>query len=252
MAERLLLVHGAWATPEVWDPLIAALGDVETKPVDVTATGEPRTSSTQLVERIVSAIDGCEAPIVVIAHSGGAALVQQAVESRPDAVSGIVYIAGIVLPPGTDFTEACAHRYGRAERVGIGRWLESTADAVVVPPEAGAAVFFHDLDAPSAIAASRAMVPQDAAALGIAPSWTPGGLGRVRQLYVGATRDRTVPIELQRELCARCGIESVVELPTGHVPHLSHPGQTARVIQDFLRSLTAEEEATEGTERLHA
>jgi pimeloyl-ACP methyl ester carboxylesterase len=48
--------------------------------------------------------------------------------------------------------------------------------------------------------------------------------------YLVATDDETLPPDAQRQFAARMGA-ATVEIPSSHVPMVSHPGDVARLIK---------------------
>ena len=144
----------------------------------------------------------------------------------------------MMLPSQTDFGMLCVE-LGLESPVGISRWLVPTADgdATVVPPEAGAAVFFHEAPVADAIFAARMLVPQLESARLMAPVWTEERFGTVPRLYVECTLDRTVPIEAQRAMQRLVPGAQVVSLGTDHAPQLSALPELIDAITDFARQV---------------
>lgn len=119
--------------------------------------------------------------------------------------------------------------------VGISRWLEPTEDGrgTVVPPEAGAAVFFHEADSTDAIGAARRLVPQLETARLMAPTWTPERFGSLPRLYIEATLDRSVPLVTQREMQRLTPGAQVVSLESDHAPQLSARDDLAAALVEW-------------------
>jgi hypothetical protein len=70
----------------------------------------------------------------------------------------------------------------------------------------------------------------------LAPVSIPDGvLDRIPRHYVRTLRDRSLPPALQRRMLETAGVESVVELDTGHNPQMSMTAELA----DALDRLTA-------------
>ncbi|MFT4286351.1 alpha/beta fold hydrolase [Nocardioides sp.] len=235
---RVLLLHGAWAGPWVWDGLRSAwAGRRGITAVDLRTS--PRDTDADLVDRILAALDAEDTAAILVAHSGAAALAMTAAHRRPETVRGLVSLAGIVLPAGADLAAACAE-IGLDLTVGIGRYLEPSPGGTTVPPEAAAAVFFHDLDAEQAVSASRRLVPQAAAALSHVADWSAGTVGTLPHLYVEATLDRSLPLELQRHLAARVGVTDVATLACGHAVPVARPRQVRQLVSRFVTVITQE------------
>ncbi|UVE96502.1 alpha/beta fold hydrolase [Dietzia sp. B32] len=245
----VVLVHGAWAGGWVWDTVTGPLRAAGLRPhvVELPGVGvEGVVDDGEVVDlgiltdHVCALVRRLERPAVLVGHSGGGVVVTQVAERMPDRVAGVAFVAGMMLPSGMDFAALCAGLGLRAD-VGISRWLEPGAGGRVtaVPPEAAAAVFFHDAPAGEAIAASRRLRPQQESARLIAPRWTVDRFGRVPRLYIEATWDRTVPIVAQRRMQQLTPGARVVTLHTGHAPQLSAQGLLSAAIADFAIAVAA-------------
>lgn len=224
---NVILVHGAWAGPWVWDTLLAPLRTAGHIPHPLSLPGagtwgEEDITLDDVAAHVAEYVRGLGEPVVLIGHSGGGIVVTQVTELLPGNVAGVAYVAGMMLPSGTDFGMLC-DSIGLVAPVGISAWLQPTADGrgTVVPPEAGAAVFFHEATVADAVGAARRLVPQLETARLMAPTWTPGRFGSVPRLYVEATLDRSVPLAAQREMQRRVPGAQVVTLDSDHAPQLS-------------------------------
>lgn len=239
-ARNLVLVHGAWAGGWVWDSMLEPLRAAGFNPVVVDLPGagvldrDTVVDLSAVTDHVVAVLDSLDGPAVLVGHSGGGIVVSQVAERVPAAVAGIVYVAGMMLPSGMDFGMLC-NEVELPAPVGISRWVVSSDDGFssVVPPEAGAAVFFHEAPVADAIAAARQLVPQQETARLMAPTITPERFGTVPRLYVECTLDRTVPIETQRGMQQRVPGANVVSLETDHAPQLSARTELVTAIAEF-------------------
>ena len=241
----VVLVHGAWAGGWVWDTVTGPLRAAGLRPhvVDLPGVGgddDEVVDLDTLADHVSALVRLLERPAVLVGHSGGGVVVTRVAELIPDRVAGVAFVAGMMLPSGVDFAQLCAG-IGLPTDVGISRWLESSADGreTSVPPEAAAAVFFHDALEGEAIAAARRLRPQRESARLISAAWTPARFGALPRLYVEATGDRTVPIIAQRRMQQLTPGARVVTLHTGHVPQLSAPVPLCAALASFTRDVAA-------------
>jgi hypothetical protein len=78
----------------------------------------------------------------------------------------------------------------------------------------------------------------------VAPFVTPvsiplGALDDLKRYYVLCTRDRAIPLALQRRMIAENMCTDVVELDTDHTPHLSMTGELAKALHRFATHSSA-------------
>ncbi|MCK8672324.1 alpha/beta fold hydrolase [Rhodococcus sp. NPDC003382] len=243
---HVVLVHGAWAGPWVWDTMLGPLRAAGHTPhplalPGVGTWGDDDVTLDDVAAHIADRVRGIDEPVVLVGHSGGGIVVTQVAEMLPERVAGVAYVAGMMLPSGMDFGMLC-DSLDLVPPVGISAWLQPTADGrgTVVPPEAGAAVFFHEAAVADAIGAARRLVPQLETARLMAPTWTPERFGSVPRLYVEATLDRSVPIVTQREMQRLVPGARVVTLDSDHAPQLSARDELASVLAEFATRVAAE------------
>ena len=230
-ARNIVLIHGAWAGGWVWDRVCGPLKSAGFNPVVVELPGSGSWNPDDVIdldvvaEHVVAVVESLDGQCALVGHSGGGIVASQVAELLPSRVTGLVYVAGMMLPSQTDFGMLCVE-LGLESPVGISRWLVPTADgdATVVPPEAGAAVFFHEAPEADAIFAARMLVPQLESARLMAPVWTEERFG-------------TVPIEAQRAMQRLVPGAQVVSLGTDHAPQLSALPELIDAITDFARQV---------------
>jgi pimeloyl-ACP methyl ester carboxylesterase len=241
-----LLLHGAWAGHWVWDrvpPLLRAAGHLVVAP-DLPGRapwGEDDTVRVEdMVAHAMAALPQTDVPWIIVGHSGGGIVATMVAERllavRPGSVAGLVYLAGMMLPSGMSFPEACTLA-GAPPPQGIEPYLQPTADGrgTLVPPEAAVAIFFQCATPEDAIGAARRLNPQLDTSWMITPRWTAAGAGSVPRLYIEALQDRSVPIAVQRTMQSLVPGARIVSLDSDHAPQLSATGQVAEVLLDFAK-----------------
>lgn len=241
-----LLLHGAWAGAWVWDrvtPALRAAGYAVVAP-DLPG-GNPTADSAVSVEDMVAhalaALPPAGGPWIVVGHSGGGIVATMVAEvlatEAPDRIAGLVCLAGMMLPSGMDFPEACRIA-GSPPPQGIEPFLQPTPDgrATWVPPDAAKRIFFHCANPADARAAAQRLCPQLDTSWMITPRWTESGAGTVPRLYIEALQDRSVPISVQRTMQRLVPGAKIASLDTDHTPQLSCPNQVARLLIDFARA----------------
>jgi hypothetical protein len=88
--------------------------------------------------------------------------------------------------------------------------------------------------------------PQPVAVFATPVSIPPKALQSIPRYYVVCTRDRAIPLRLQRRMVAENPCADIVELDTDHTPHLSMADQLAKALDGFAAhsSRVAERHAT--------
>jgi pimeloyl-ACP methyl ester carboxylesterase len=236
----VVLVHGAWAAGWVWDavvPLLDARG-IDASVVELPGSAQPEERSTieANVERVTAAIGDREGRVFLVGHSGGGITVSAAGEVLAGRLSGVVFVAGIMLPSGVGF-DALRDELGDDPALHpLDAYLEPALGGrgTTVPPEVAVATFFPRAEAGAAIAAARRLEPQWNAGLDILPAWTPARFGALPRLYVEAREDRDIPLRLQRHMQQRSPGATVVTLDSDHAPQLSAPEALVAELVAFI------------------
>lgn len=224
----IILIPGLWLDASSWDdvtPALTAAGH-RVHPMTMPGLGEPapEVGIADWVDAVVELIDGIDAPVVLVGHSGGGNVAWGAADARPDRVTRVILVD--TVPPAPDH--------------GIGEF--ETVDGVV--PFPGWDHFpdedVHDLDAAMRERTAPltrsvpARVPTDPIALSDERRFAIP----VTLLMGGYDRQR-----LEAELAdwGPWGAEfssiadaTVVTLDSGHWPQFSMPERLAAAIVDAI------------------
>ncbi len=242
--ERLILIHGAWAGPWVWEALIpelAAFGlDAEALalPGDGTHSIAPEhATEADFLDCIAQAIAAAPGPVVLVGHSGGGMLVTAGADAFPEKVTHAIWIAGMLIPDGRSFDDIQTQIMGRDAGFGITPHVEQSTDGQTstVPPAMAIRYFFNDAAAPIARAAAARLSAQPNAGHRIR---TPTGprFADVPKLYIHARDDRSVIPAAQTAMSRSTAHVTVQTVASGHVPQLTQPRCVAQIIADWLSS----------------
>jgi pimeloyl-ACP methyl ester carboxylesterase len=245
-SDPVVLIHGAWAGSWVWDRLVPRLeaAGLACHAIDLPGNGtdslDPALIDFQsYLDRVDDVVGRLTAPVSLVAHSGGGNVASAFAEHRPERVSRIVYVAGIMLPDGMSFVDIVDMAIeNHPDAVGVNPSTMYSPDRRVsqVPPEAAIAHFFNDCDAADARAAAHRLSPQGEGGRAIVMRTTAARFGRIPRLYVEALNDKSVILPVQRLMQSLSPGAQVASLPTGHAPQLSAPDQLAATIIPFLRT----------------
>lgn len=245
MPERhVVLIHGAWAGSWVWDGLLDGLRSAGFTPhaVDLPGNGSDDTPAAAVsldlyASHVCALIDQLEGPVQVVAHSGGGMTATAVAERRAERLAGLSYVAGMMLPSGLSFAEACGELVSTAPEVsGVGPFLERSADGLGtrVPAEIACALFFHDVQLPQALAAAQRLGIQPDGGRAVVARWTAERFGRVPRLYIECSTDRSVVPAVQRWMQELVPGAERVTLDCGHAPQLAAPDRLLNSLLPFF------------------
>jgi pimeloyl-ACP methyl ester carboxylesterase len=226
---NIVLVHGAGADGSSWSGVIERL---QADGYHVTAPQFPLTALADDVARLRQVLDLQDGPVIVAGHSYGGQ-VMTALGADAPKVAGLVYVAAFGLDQGESLgallsqgpvTPALAHLI--TDTHGFG-WL-SEDDFVNH--------FAGDVDPIRAKVMYAVQQPLAAAAfaevMGV-PAWK-----TLPSWYLVAADDQALPPDAERMFASRMGA-TTVEIPSGHVAMVSHPGDVARLIKTAADAASA-------------
>ena len=226
---NIVLVHGAWADGSSWSAVVERL---QADGYHVTAPQFPLTALADDVARLRQVLDLQDGPTIVAGHSYGGQIMTALGTDAPN-VAGLVYIAAFGLDQGESLgallsqgpvTPALAHLF--TDKQGFG-WLSEddfvhhfAADVNPVKAEV-----MYAVQQPLATSAFGDVM--GVPAWKTLPSW-----------YLVATDDQAIPPDAERQFASRMGA-TTVEIPSSHLPMVSHPGDVAQLIKTAAEGVPA-------------
>ena len=217
---NIVLVHGAWADGSCWSGVIERL---QADGFHVRAPQFPLSSLADDVARLRQVLEFQDGPTLVVGHSYGGQVITAGADA-PNVV-GLVYIAAFALDEGESLgallsqgpaTPALAHLFTDARGF---NWI-SEDDFVNH--------FAADVDPAQAKVLYAVQQPLTGSALGEVmgfPAWK-----SLPSWYLVAQNDEALPPDVERQFAARMGA-TTVEIPSSHVPMVSHPNEVADLIE---------------------
>jgi pimeloyl-ACP methyl ester carboxylesterase len=237
---RFVLVHGAFTGAWIWSPLaerlraaghsvdvfdLPGLGDDATPPEDVSLDS----CAARLGEVLATGVE----PAIVAGNSLGGVIATQAAARHPQRVAALVYVTVFVPRDGQSLLDLTHLPEGADDQV--------QANIIVEPPVATMpaaasrnALYGSCSEADAAWAVSKQR-PQPLGPFAAPVSIPTGALDGISRYFVLCTKDRAIPVALQRRMIAENAITNVVELDTDHTPHLSMTAALADALQQFAR-----------------
>ena len=224
--KNVVLVHGAFADGSGWEPVAQILMNDGYK---VSVVQHPETSYADDQKYTKAAIDAMGGPVVLVGHSYGGSVITEA-GNHPN-VKALVYIAAFALDAGESCAtiEAAVPQASKAFKPdGNGNWW--------IEQEHFVADFAADIprDEAEFMAISQVPISTDAFTHQVKnPAWK-----HKPTWYMVATEDRSINPEQERMMAKRAKARTV-EVKSSHVAYLSHPKETAKLIEEAATSASA-------------
>ena len=211
----ILLVHGAWHGAWCWEPVIEHLPGARAIDLPSVWAGGDFTAD---VEAVRAALDEMDAPVTLVGHSYGGAVISEA-GSHPN-VGHLVFLTAFALDAGETVMSNSAPP---TPETALGPAIRIDGDQISVDLEQARQSFYADCDEPP-VDRLRSM-SLSAFGTGVTtPAWK-----TVPSTYVVCTADEALHPELQRFLATRC--TNVVEIAASHSPMLSMPDRVAEILR---------------------
>ncbi|MBR1231649.1 alpha/beta fold hydrolase [Bradyrhizobium sp. AUGA SZCCT0182] len=230
-----ILIHGAWHGGWCWEhvaPLLTAEGH-QVLPPDLPGMGadtselgsDPLSDWADFVADLASR---AEAPVILVGHSRGGLVISEVAERVPDRIDTLVYLTAFLLKEGQSLVDVA----GRYPDVGPGAVIQPAADpsCLVVDLEPALPIFYGRTSEALARAAAKRLTPEPTAALTTPVKISAERFGRVARVYIEATDDLVISLEMQREMQAALPCERVITLDSDHSPFYSTPAALAAAL----------------------
>src|SRR5271167_2801320 len=217
--KNVVLVHGAFADGSGWKAVAEIL---EKDGYTVSVAQPPETSYAEDQKYTKAAIDAMGGPVVLVGHSYGGSIITEA--GNNPHVAALVYIAAFALDQG----ESCASIEQALPQASKAFKPDSNGNWWI-DPEHFAADFAADIPRAEAefMAISQVPISTEAFTHKVAsPAWK-----TKPTWYMVATADRSINPDQERMMAKRAKAKTV-EVNSGHVAYISHPKETARLIEE--------------------
>jgi pimeloyl-ACP methyl ester carboxylesterase len=224
----LVLVHGAWHGPWVWDALTRELPGVNIRAVALTSSGHDPAAlgdmyaDAALIREAVEEIGG---PVVVAAHSYGGVPTTQGL-AGVSQVRRLVYVASFQLEVGDSLMSAAG---GTSPD-----WFDVHETDGYLDPLRPKEIFYGDVDDVTTRESMARLGHQSWPAIN--QPLTRAAWHTIPSTYVVCEQDAAVPVPAQEAMAQRSG--RVLRLDTSHSPFLSRPAEVAAILKDELSAAT--------------
>ena len=226
--KNVVLVHGAFADGSGWE---AVANILQKDGYAVSVAQPPETSYAEDIKYTKAAIDAMGGPVVLVGHSYGGSIITEA--GNNSNVAALVYIAAFALDEG----ESCA---------AIEQALPPATKAIKqdsngnfwIDQEHFAADFAADVPPAMARFMGSSQVPISGDSFGhnaTNPAWK-----SKPTWYMVATADRSINPDQERMMAKRAHA-TTIEVSSSHVAYISHPKETAKLIEQAATAATAKQ-----------
>jgi pimeloyl-ACP methyl ester carboxylesterase len=224
--KNIVLVHGAFADGSGWEDVAKIL---KKDGYTVAVVQHPETSYAADVKCTKSVIDRQDGPVVLVGHSYGGAVITEA--GNDPKVAALVYIAAFA----PDVGESCATIEKQLPPATTG--IKGTDDGYFyIDPAAFHADFCADVPEAKAdfMALSQVLISADSFTTPMTdPAWK-----TKPTWYMVATKDRSINPDQERMMAKRANAKTV-EVNSSHVAYISHPKETAKLIEQAATAAPA-------------
>jgi pimeloyl-ACP methyl ester carboxylesterase len=233
-----VLVHGAWHGAWCWDKvkaLLEAKGHTVVTP-DLPGHGKDTTPRGEVTldsygKKVADVVSAQKEKVILVGHSMGGIAITAGAELVPEKIDRIVYLTAF-LPRDGESLMSIEDRNPK-KSVPLALVIADGSPTADLDPAKINDLFFHDVAAHEAKAATGSLTPQPLAPFGAPLKVTPERFGSVRKAFIECTEDRAISIELQRDMIGKTKVEVVKSLPSSHSPFLSMPQRLADMLHDF-------------------
>src|SRR6266478_4539133 len=221
--KNVVLVHGAFADGSGWEAVANTLKNDGYK---VSVAQPPETSYADDQKYAKAAIDAMGGPVVLVGHSYGGSIITEA-GNHPN-VAALGYIAAFALDEG----ESCAS-IEQALPQASKAFKPDSNNNWWIEQEHFAADFAADIPPEKAwfMAVSQVPISTDSFTHQVtSPAWKTKSTW-----YMVATQDRSINPDQERMMAKRAQAKTV-EVKASHVAYMSHPKETAKLIEEAATS----------------
>jgi pimeloyl-ACP methyl ester carboxylesterase len=237
----IVLVHGAFAESNSWNPVVTKL---LAKGYTVVAVANPLRSVKGDASYLVSLVSSISGAVILVGHSYGGNVITEAGTSLPN-VKALVYVSGVA----PDVGESAATLAGKFPGSTLGPTLappvvltDGSKDLYILP-EKYHAQFAADVPAADAKLMAVAQRPITESALNDAASTA--AWKTIPSWFLYGSLDKNIPPAVHAFMAKRAGAKRTVEVKgASHVVMLSHPEVLVGLIDE---AVAATVQATDGS-----
>lgn len=225
-----VLVHGAGLAVWVWEELISFM-DAPTLPAAFPARDADQSVRDDLrlvdyTDAVLEQVSKWEvSSVILVAHSIGGPICIELASRLPNRVEGFIGLSAGIPERGQSFL-SCFPFHQRVVQQLVLRFAGTRPPERVIRRSLCAELNEEQADrvVSDFIPESRRLYTDPVA----------GDIPDVPTRYIQTTMDKSITPEQQAKMVTTLGTDDVVNLDTGHLPMVSHPGKLASTLEGFI------------------
>lgn len=236
----IVLVHGAWAAPFVWEMITENLSEAGNQVLAVQLPGhgsdntDPKLLHMDSYIKFVSdSIVEIGEKVILVGHSLAGMIISGVAERIPELIEKLVFVAAYV--PQSGQSAYSISLLDKQSLLGASLLVSEDQSEFDIKKEDIINIFCQDgsEDVQKLILSNYKAEPS-------APFADPVVLseekfGKVAKYYVETLQDHGIGNDLQKEMIAAAKIKNVYELNAGHIPLLSKPQELSHILQEIIQ-----------------
>ena len=238
--EMLVFVHGAHLTADSW---LSTAKILESAGFDVISVNLPGRNSSDNPNKITlnlssqslcDSIKHIDSPIVIIAHSQGGAVSNNAFSICPEKnIKSIIYIAA-VAPVDGDTPYSLLSKVDEDNYFSGINYDDSSGWMIINNKDSFVSVFTNSESIAIKDKIMRQAVNEPAIIGEGVVHYDSEYFSKLNKFYIHTKFDKIISIESQKKITSKIDIERSAVLDTGHLPMISSPELLASEIEDIL------------------
>lgn len=227
-----LLVHGAFQGSWCWDQIKPSLQQKghTVIAIDLPGSGEDATppqdvSLESYVNKVVTTIEKIDEPVILVGHSMSGMVISQVAENIPDKIKKLVYVCAFVPENGQAISDIASG--------GPKATFDEKNQTITLMEEFIAEDMLNESSEEDLQLFKKKIRPQPVQPFEDQVSLTNERFGRVPSVYIETTNDRSIPIDLQRQMYATKPFERIYTLDADHFPFYSRKKELVDCLLDI-------------------
>lgn len=229
-SRKYIFIHGAWHSSFCWNHMVVPL--IESNGYRTSVINLPianRDSGIQdYAKQVCLYLEQQSKPVILVGHSMGAMVANQAYDALPDKVKEIIYIAGC-LPRSEESLLRAFERVGNENFHVLGKGM-TFLDKIYsqIDPNVAGEIFYNDCNSKDIELYKANMSKQNMKIFNESVLYDEAKLNKIPKTYVECLQDNAIPVSAQRKMYSHLENNNVISVNSSHSPFYSQPQELVR------------------------